>query len=80
MERMHSAAFFGDLDGVNRYALEEDPGCLDARLSPRINRFWRIDRYFSWTPLMLAARRGHEVVVARLLELGADVAARVLRG
>ncbi len=63
MEAIHDAALDGRLAEVNRL-LEEDPGLLNAR---GLN---------GHTPLMHAARRGRDAVVARLLQLGADATAR----
>ena len=67
MASIHLAVFEGLLDVVNRL-LEEDPGLLNAR-----------DDH-GYTPLMYAALRGHDAVVARLLQLGADVHARTGHG
>jgi hypothetical protein len=60
MAAIHVAAQYGDLAVVNRL-IEEDGGCLNAR------------DYCNGTPLMHAAHWGHDAVVARLLELEADV-------
>ncbi len=63
MEAIHSAALDGRLGEVNRL-LEEDPGLLNAR------------DFYGRTTLIVAAWRGHDAVVARLLQMGADVHAR----
>ncbi len=63
MATIHWAAFNGDVAEVNRL-LEEDPGLLNARDDK------------GRTPLMHAALKGHDAVVARLLQLGADLTAR----
>jgi ankyrin repeat protein len=60
MAPIHYAAKLGDLAEVNRL-VEEDGGRLNARNN------------YEWTPLMKAASKGHDVVVGRLLELGAGV-------
>jgi len=64
METIRRAAIGGRLAEVNRL-LEEDPGLLNARVSDD-----------GLTPLMGAAWEGHNAMVARLLQLGADVNAR----
>lgn len=58
-QTLHKAAERGDLDGVSRI-LQESPDCVDTRMEN--------DR----TPLHVAARKGWDEIVQKLLEHGAD--------
>lgn len=66
---IHGAAYWGELEELDRL-LEEDPDLLEAR----VDFSWHCGEYDleGATPLIVAAAHGHDPVVARLLDLGAD--------
>ena len=69
---IHRAAYEGNEADVSRL-VEEDGRRLDAQIGPRfvyLDSRWDVT---GCTPLMLAAGKGCDAVVARLIELGADV-------
>lgn len=77
MERLphiHRAACDGDMAELDRL-IAEDAGRLNARTQVYIDT-GEEDVDSGSIPLMLAARRGHDAVVARLLALGADIGLR----
>jgi hypothetical protein len=69
MEPVHEAGYAGNVEEVTRL-VALDPGCLDAR-TPRGTRY-QGEWYCGYTPLKIAAERGDDVLLQRLLDLGAD--------
>jgi ankyrin repeat protein len=72
MEPIHQAAYDGDVAAIDRL-VAEDGRRLNAQMLNR--ELWR-----DCPPLMLAAYKGHDAAVARLLALGADVGLTDARG
>ena len=70
MEPIHQAAFNGDVAAIDRL-VAEDGGRLNKRNQAELNI--NKDTIGRITPIMLAAYKGHDPAVARLLALGADV-------
>ena len=77
MEPIHQAAWDGDVAAIDGL-VEEDDKRLNARNLVELGIRGRDFR--ECTPLMLAAYRGQDAVVARLLALGADTGLQSGRG
>ena len=70
MAPIHRAAYKGDEGEVSRL-VAEDGRRLNAPIQARVYKGgYSLE---GCTPLMLAANKGHDTVVARLIKLGADV-------
>ena len=77
MEPIHQAAWDGDVAAIDGL-VEEDDKRLNARNLVELGIRGRDFR--ECTPLMLAAYRGQDAVVARLLALGAEVGLQSVLG
>ena len=71
MQPVHRAAYEGD-EAVVRL-VQEDAGRLNAWVSDKVESGPGDPYFYGMTSLMLAAYKGHDALVARLLALGADV-------
>lgn len=73
LEPIHQAALDGDVSALNGLVQEDG-----TRLNAQVQGQACVDGWSAQgcTPLILAAYRGRDAVVARLLALGADVRAR----
>ena len=78
MEPIHRAAWDGDVATIDRLVAEDG-----RRLNAQIEDYVNVDGrwlFVGTTALMLAALRGHDAAVARLLALGANVGLKDMGG